>query len=116
MVQADFALLNKTWTRSSLSRKQKLQVYVALIESKLLYSMASLTLTVAQQRTLNGFQNRCLRKVLGIAPAYWSRISNAVVLEQARCVKLSALLLQRQLTFFGKIALSEHRSSLRLEI
>ena len=60
MARADFDTLSHTWTHSALTWKQKLRTYVSLVESKLLYSMATLVLTVAQRRKLNGFQNRCL--------------------------------------------------------
>jgi hypothetical protein len=103
IARADFDSLCKVWTRAPLSWKRKLHIYVALVESKLLYAMASLALTVAQQRRLNGFQNRCLRKVIGVAPAYISRISNATVIERANYRTATCLLLKRRLQLFGKV-------------
>ena len=73
------------------------------METKLLYAMASLALTVAQQRRLNGFQNRCIRKIIGVAPAFVSRISNATVLTTADYPLATKLLLKRRLQLFGKI-------------
>ena len=95
MARADFDTLAKTWTHSALTWKQKIRVYVSLVESKLLYSMASLTLTVAQQRKLNGFQNRRLRKIVGVPPSYISRVSNAAVLAKAQHTIATDLLLKK---------------------
>ena len=68
-----------------------------------IFAMASLTLTVAQQRRLNGFQNRCIRQIIGVALAYVSRISNAAVLTTAAYPLATKLLLKRRLQLFGKI-------------
>ena len=103
MARADFDALAKTWAHSALTWKQKPRIFESLVESKLLYAMASLTLTVAQQRKLNGFQNRCLRKIVGVPPAYISRVSNATVLSKAGHRSATDLLLKRRLQLFGKI-------------
>ena len=54
-------------------------------------------------RRLDSFQARCVRKIWGIAPAYWSRVSNASVMERTSHTKASVLLLQRQLALFGRV-------------
>ena len=103
MARADFNTLAKLWTHSALTWKQKIRVYVSLVQSKLLYSMASLTLTVAQPRKLNGFQNRCLRKIVGVPPSYISRVSNAAVLAKSQHPIATDLLLKKRLQRFGKV-------------
>ena len=107
LAKADFDLLAKTWTHSALTWKQKLHVYASLkkiiVESKLLHAMATLTLTVAQTRKLNGFQNRCIRKLIGVPPSFVSRISNASVLRKAGHTKASDLLRKKRLQLFGKV-------------
>ena len=110
IARADFDAIAKTWTHSSLTWRQKLRIFSSLVESKLLYAMASLILTTAQQRKINGFQNRCLRKIVGVPPAYISRVSNATVLIKARHRAATDLLLKRRLQLFGKIlrAPAEH--------
>ena len=95
--------MSDTWSHSALTWKQKLRTYVSLVESKLLYAMATLVLTVAQRRKLNGFQNRCLRKIVGVQPSYVSRISNAIVLAKASHTLASDLLRKKQLQLFGKV-------------
>ena len=69
----------------------------------MLYSLACASFTKADLRRLDGFQNRCLRKVWGIKPAFVSRVSNAHVLATVKHPKASELLLQRQLVLFGKV-------------
>ena len=73
------------------------------------------TFTKSEYRRLDGFQARCLRQILKIQPAYysrvsnatvrkitgiqasyWSRISNSEVLSRVHGQKLSVLLLEQQ--------------------
>ena len=81
--KADFIALSKLWRHSACTWPKKLRIFSATIEAKLLYSLSSVCLTVAQQRKLDGFQNRCIRSIVGIKPAFLSRVSNAAVLEKA---------------------------------
>ena len=90
-------------SHSSLTHRGKLKVYAALIESKLLYGLGGACLTKIQLRRLDGFQNRCLRYILGVKPSFISRVSNAEVLSRAKHPSASSLLLERQLNLFGKI-------------
>ena len=101
--KADFDALAKVWTHSSLTWKRKLQIYTSLVESKLLYAMASCCLTRADERRIDGFQNRCLRKILGIKCAYVSSVSNAVVRAKAQHPAATAILRKRRLIFFGRV-------------
>ena len=101
--KSDFDTLAKVWTHSSLTWKPKLQIYTSLIESKLFYALASCCLTRADERRLDGFQNRCLRKLTGIKSAFISRVSNTTVLQKAQHRAASEILRKRRLIFFGKI-------------
>ena len=101
--KADFLSLSKIWTHSACTWHTKPRIYNSLIESKLLYSLSSLCLTAAELRRLDGFQNRCIREMLGIKPSYLSRISNAIVLEKAGHPAAILMLQKRQLQLFGKI-------------
>ena len=79
----DFAKLNRLWKHTTLTKHRKVEVFQAFIVSRLLYGLSSAWLNVAEMRRLSGFQCRCLRVILRIAPAYVSRISNAKVLAEA---------------------------------
>ena len=103
LAKADFISLSKLWSHAALSRTKRLHFFASLIESKLLYSLSCMCLRKADLRRLDGFQSRCIRKIWGIAPAYWSRISNAVVMQPTNHMKASELLLQRQLALFGRV-------------
>ena len=56
MAKSDFRSLSKIWRRSCLSFKQKLQIYIAMVEARLLYSLSACCLTVAMSRRVDGFQ------------------------------------------------------------
>ena len=96
-----------SWTR-------KLAIFQALVEAKLLYSLSSICLTTAQQRQLNGFQNRNLRKIIGISPSFESRVSNTAVLRRCGCKPATVLLLKRQLALLGKIMRTAEGHPLRV--
>jgi len=111
--KADFDALAKVWTHSSLTWKRKLSIYSSLVESKLLYAMTSCCLTRADERRLDGFQNRCLRKILGIKSAYISRVSNAIVREKAHHPAATAILRKRRYMLLGKVLRSPSDHPLR---
>jgi len=102
MARADFDALAKTWTHSALTWKEKLYIYASLVETRFLYSLVSLVFTVAQSRRVDGFQNRCLRRIIGVPPAYISRVSNDAVLSKASYRCATRLLLKRRLQLFGR--------------
>ena len=113
MAKKDFLALQTVWQRSSLTWKRKLAIYSSLIESKLLYGLSSICLTVAQERQLNGFQNRCLRSIIGVKPSYISRVSNVEVLQRTAHSSATDLLRQRQMRLLCKIVESGEEYPLR---
>ena len=108
VAHADFRSLMRLWGHTSVSRSRKLQVFRAVISSRLLYGLSSATLNAAERRRLDGFQNRCLRALWGIKPAYISRTSNAEVLHQTGQRPLSESLLKQQLLLLGRVARAQH--------
>jgi hypothetical protein len=110
---ADFKKLHKLWNHTTFSKHRKVEVYQAVIVSRLLYGLSSAWLNVAETRRLNGFQARCLRCIVGIKPSYVSRVSNATVLSNAGQVQVSRLLLRQQLALYGRIARSPPGDYLR---
>ena len=103
MAKKDFLALSNVWRRSALTWKRKLAIYAALIESKLMYGLSTLCFTVAQARQLNGFQNRCLRSIMGIKSAYVTRVSNAEVLLRSGHTLATELLRKRQLGLLDRV-------------
>ena len=114
MAKADFIAISKVWSHSSLTWKRKLRIFAAVIESKLLYSLTSKCLSVAAARRLDGFQNRCIRRIIGVKPAFESRVSNRDVLGRAGHRAASDVLRQRRLQLLGKILRMPNDHPLRL--
>merc|ERR1711904_200515 len=83
--------------------RRKAQIFQAVIASKLLYGLSTAWLNTAEQRRLNGFQARCLRRVCNIKASYVSRVSNAKVLEKAGQITFLKQLLKQQLKLFRKV-------------
>ena len=79
-------------------------IFEACVMSKLLYNLHSLCMNEAEKRKVDAFQVRCLRRTLKIPPSFYSRVSNQTVLEQAQCKTASMILLERQMTWMGKLA------------
>ena len=112
MARGDFRTLCKIWNHASITRTRKVYLYVSLIESRLLYSLSSCCFTAADLRRLDGFQARCLRKLVGIAPSYISRVPNSEVLRIACHPKASTLLADQQVALLGKVLRAPEHSLL----
>ena len=89
MAQNDFAAFEKVWKHSALSRKKKLLIFSSCICLMLAYGIFTAHLTIAEFRRIDGFQTRCLRKILRISHAYYNRISNETVRQIASETRLS---------------------------
>ena len=77
---------------------------MACIVSKLLYGLQVIWLNQGARNKLDAFHARSLRRILGIAPSFWSRVSNKDVLNRIGPPKLSKILLEQQLGFLGTLA------------
>jgi hypothetical protein len=110
--RSEFRSLCKVWNHSSLSVNRKLRVFDSLVQSKFLYGLATCCFTVAEQRRINGFQAKCIRQILGIAPSFVSRVSNAEVLRRSRMRNAMELLAQQQLIQLGKVLRAPSASAL----
>ena len=110
LAKADFNNLVRIWLHSSLNQRRELELFAALIESRLFYALASVCMTVAQEKRLNGFQS-----YFEDTPViYISRVSNAAVLNLAHKRPASEVLQERRLILLGKILRSPANSPLRL--
>ena len=89
------------------------RVSESVILSRLLYGLGSAWLDVADTRRLNGFHCRCLRVILRVQPAYFSRVSNKTVLEQSGQKPLDRQLLKHQMLLYGRVARSPATDPLR---
>ena len=94
--------------------KKKIDIYTKLVETKLLYGLASVCLTVAQTRQLDGFQARCLRRILRIPVAFISRVPNLHVLQRAGHTRATEQLVMVQLGQLGKVIRAPDDSPMKL--
>ena len=103
----------RLWNHASLRKERKILMYKAVVVSRLLYGLNTAWLNVAEQRRLNGFHCRCLRKIVGIPSAYISRVSNVRVLKEAQEAPLERQLLRQQLLLYGRLIRAPSADPLR---
>lgn len=94
-------LSKRVWENSKLTIKTKILVYQACVLSTLLYGSESWTPYARQERRLNTFHQRCLRRILGIS--WQDHISNNDILKRAGMLSMFALLTQRRLRWLGHV-------------
>lgn len=61
------------WDKANTSIKWKIQVFTAIIRSKLLYGLECIQLTQNEISKLNAFQNKTLRRILKKPPTFIDR-------------------------------------------
>jgi hypothetical protein len=113
LASSEFRLLAKVWSHAGLSRRLKLDYFQAGVVSKLQYGLCTTTLVKSQRRRLDGFYCKCIRRILGIPAAYYSRLSNSEVLKRASLVPFTSQLLYHQLLLLGRIGRSPPDNPLR---
>ena len=89
------------WINPKQTVKTKLTVYNACVISTLLYSNESWTTYARQERILNTFHLRSIRRILGISRK--DRVSNDEVLSRAGHLSMYTLLRQRRLRWLGHV-------------
>ena len=94
-------LSKRVWTNGKLTEHTKIQVYGACVLSTLLYGSESWTLRAQQERKLNTFHMRCLRRILHIT--WQDRVTNNSVLERAGIPSMFTLLKQRRMRWLGHV-------------
>ena len=114
--RAEFDKLTKVWNHSTLTQQRKIRIFESCVVSKLLYCLHTAYLNKQENRRLDAFQARCLRKILRIPHSYISRVPNAVVLQRSGARLLSNSLLRKQLTFLGHVARKPGDDAVRLTV
>jgi hypothetical protein len=94
-------LSKRVWENSMLTIKTKTKVYQACVLSTLLYGSETWTLYSRQERRLNTFHLRCLRRILGIS--WQDHVPNKDVLARAGTLSMFALLTKRRLRWLGHV-------------
>ena len=94
-------LSERVWTNKKLSIKTKTSVYSACVLSTLLYGCESWAIYATQEKRLNAFHMRCLRRILGIN---WNdRVTNNEVLKSTGIDSLFSILKLRRLRWLGHV-------------
>ena len=94
-------LTTRVWTNTKLTVKTKMAVYNACVISTLLYGSEAWTTYARQERRLNTFQMRILRRILGIS--WQDKVPNTEVLSRAGLPSMYTLLRQRRLRWLGHV-------------
>jgi len=110
---ATFKALQSVWKHASISTARKLKLFEALVQSKLRYAVASAWLLKSDLRRIDGFQAACLRKILKIPSAFYSRISNQRVREQSGLQQLALTVRRLQLRLLGQVLTNPSKKHLR---
>ena len=95
-------LRQRALENNKLTTKTKILIYQACVLSSLLYGSETWTLYAGQEKRLNSFHMRCLRKILGIK--WQDKIPDTEVLEKARIPSLFAILRSRRLRWLGHVS------------
>ena len=94
-------LTTRVWTNPSLTMKTKMAVYSACVLSTLLYGSETWTTYSRQEKRLNSFHLRSLRRILGIS--WQDKVTNTEVLSRADLPTMYTLLRQRRLRWLGHV-------------
>ena len=94
-------LTARVWTSPKLSVKTKMAVYNACVISTLLYGSETWTTYAGQERRLNTFHLRSIRRILGIC--WQDKATHADVLSRAGLPTMYTMLRQRRLRWLGHV-------------
>ena len=78
-----FGRLKPLWKDSACSKKWKLRVFEAVVLAVLFYGLDSIVLTKALRDRIDYFHTKCIRHILKIQAAYYSKVCNKPVLNEA---------------------------------
>lgn len=94
-------LKKRIWDNTMLTTNTRMKVYQACVLSTLLYGSEAWTLYSRQERRLNAFHMRCLRRLLGTT--WQDHVTNEDILSQAGMPSMFAILTQRRLRWLGHV-------------
>ena len=94
-------LATRVWENTKLTTKTKMAVYNACVVSTLLYGSEAWTTYSKQERKLNSFHLRSLRRILGIS--WKDKVPNTEVLHRAGLPTMYTLLRQRRMRWIGHV-------------
>ena len=99
-----------------ISTNIKIRVFKALIESIFLYNCETWGLTTAQENSIDVFQRKLLRNILGIRYSAHNWISNDELYKITKQEHWSRTIRKRRLTFFGHVCRLDERTPARIAL
>ncbi|KAK4325426.1 hypothetical protein Pmani_004021 [Petrolisthes manimaculis] len=94
-------LIRRAWTNGKLTMKTKMLIYQSCVLSSLMYGSESWTLYSRQEKRLNSFHLRCLRKILSIK--WQDKITNVEVSRCAGLPTVFEMLKERRLRWLSHV-------------
>ena len=91
----------RVWDNQKLSIRTKANVYRSCVCSTLLYGCKTWTLSSVQEKKINTFHLRCLRRILRIS--WQQKITNEEVLKRTGLTTMYFTLSQRRLRWLGHV-------------
>ena len=94
-------LQDRAWSNKNLTTRTKVRIYEACVLSILLYGCESWPTYSRQERRLNTFHLRCLRKIVGIS--WEDRVPDVRVLDLCQSTNLTTIIRKRRLKWIGHV-------------
>ena len=101
LASAQMKKLANIWKTNNISKKTKTTLFKSLVVSVLLCGCETWKLTKGEEKKLDIFQSRCLRRIYKIR--WQQHVSNTTVLETARMEKISCEIRRRRWNWIGHI-------------
>ena len=97
--QNTFTKLGKIWNSNKITRKTKTRLYKTLVTPVLLYGCETWKMTKGDNKVIDTFQNKCLRKILKIK--WEDHINNEELNERSGVRPVSQEVCRRRWKFIG---------------
>jgi len=96
-----FHKLRKVWNTQNIGRKTKTTLYKTLVLSVLMYGSETWKLTKEEERKIDTFQSKCLRRIMRIR--WQMRVKNERVLELAEAERVSVIVKRKRWNWIGHV-------------
>ena len=101
LASGQFKQLSNIWRAGDINRKTKASLFKSLVLSVLLYGCEAWKLTKAEEKKLDVFQTKCLRRIFKIR--WQHHTPNSIVLEMAGAEKISDEVRRRRWNWIGHV-------------
>ena len=116
LANAAFSTLKTIFNSNKISKNIKLRIFQALVESIFLYNSEVWGTNKKQNETIDTFQRRLLRNILGIKWRKNNWIINKDLYERTGHTEWSKVIAYRRLRFFGHIARLDEKAPAKVAL